>query len=578
MLLDVRCPSCGYTRQASDAVLGKTVLCPSCGGTFAVSRPAERVALAVPPLPSGRVEAAPPPRPVASAQPGEEPRSRTSAAWPAWVFAALGGAGALALVALIVLIGGFAGIVPGGRSGVGDRPAPPVAPVLAAPAPAPDQGAARSPAPTTAEVVARCEPSVALVRGRVSSGTGFLARPGVIVTNAHVIDDEFVPDLEILFPSAPEGQRGPFDAELLAEDHERDLAFLAVHTDLPPLELAPAYRFVKGADVLVIGNPGLGDEVVLENAISRGVMSSQTVIEGQHYFQMGIAINPGNSGGPVLDSSGLVVGVATLKSTRAESMGFGIPVEDLSAALDRLANRTDADRTSARSRHRAVAALRMLASAGALYALAIEERAWLPKRPAAPGANGDGSPGPGARDLDEAVSRFELRQLSRAERSLAELDADTSLSEKIRRDYADLASNYRAMRDLYGHRSARRLSAAVWAAQLMQLKPNHLRLIRAIQEELSIPVPDEVVATLQAAPPAFPQGNVMVQMVPGQGPPAMGAFRFATPAPPLPMSPSRGSSAIDAAREAQARARQRQRQMQQQLEDRIRDLRGRLAP
>ena len=39
MLLDLRCPSCGYTQRASDAVFGKTILCPSCGGIFPVARP-----------------------------------------------------------------------------------------------------------------------------------------------------------------------------------------------------------------------------------------------------------------------------------------------------------------------------------------------------------------------------------------------------------------------------------------------------------------------------------------------------------------------------------------------------------
>ena len=112
------------------------------------------------------------------------------------------------------------------------------------------------------------------------------------------------------------------------EDRKRDIAFLAVKSDLPVLRVAPNYSFVKGEDILVIGNPGLGDEVVLENAISRGVMSSKTVIDGMNYHQMNISINPGNSGGPVFDSLGRVIGVATLKSSKTEAMGFCIPVEE----------------------------------------------------------------------------------------------------------------------------------------------------------------------------------------------------------------------------------------------------------
>ena len=106
--------------------------------------------------------------------------------------------------------------------------------------------------------MAKWEPSVALVKGLASSGTGFLVRPGIVATNAHVIDEEFISSLEVRFPSAPEGKQGPLPAELLYEDPKRDLVFLKVSTDLPPIEVAPTYAFVKGEDITVIGNPGLG--------------------------------------------------------------------------------------------------------------------------------------------------------------------------------------------------------------------------------------------------------------------------------------------------------------------------------
>ncbi len=186
---------------------------------------------------------------------------------------------------------------------------------------------------TTAQIVARCEPSVALIKGKISSGTGFLVKPNLVATNAHVLDDEFVSNLEVRFPGAPSGDPGPLHAQLMYEDPKRDLAFLAVSTKLPALQIAPAYRFIKGEDITVIGNPGMGDGQVLENAVSKGVMSSKTEIEGNHYLQMNIAINPGNSGGPVFDSSGRVIGVATLKATKAEATAFCIPVEDLQKAV-----------------------------------------------------------------------------------------------------------------------------------------------------------------------------------------------------------------------------------------------------
>ena len=133
---------------------------------------------------------------------------------------------------------------------------------------------------SSAEIAAESEPSIAMITGDGSVGTGFLVRPGIVATNAHVIDGEFMMNLKVRFPSAEKAQQGPMPTELLYEDTRRDLAFLRVKSSLPPLRIAAAYTFRKGEDVTVIGNPGAGGELILENAISRGLMSTKTSLEG----------------------------------------------------------------------------------------------------------------------------------------------------------------------------------------------------------------------------------------------------------------------------------------------------------
>ncbi len=187
---------------------------------------------------------------------------------------------------------------------------------------------------STADIVAKYEPSVALIKGKKGSGTGFVARAGIVATNAHVIDGERMKDVEVRFPSAEETKQGPYAARLLFQDRERDLALLGVVCDLPPVRVAEAYRFRKGEDVTVIGNPGVGGQLILENAISRGIVSSMTKLNQQSFIQLGIAINPGNSGGPVFDPRGRVIGIVTLKTTKQEGLAFAIPAEDLRSALD----------------------------------------------------------------------------------------------------------------------------------------------------------------------------------------------------------------------------------------------------
>ena len=128
---------------------------------------------------------------------------------------------------------------------------------------------------SSAEIAAESEPSIAMITGDGSVGTGFVVRPGIIATNAHVIDGEFMSGVRVRFPSAEKDQQGPLLAELLYEDTHRDLAFLRVKSPLPPLRISASYKFRKGEDVTVIGNPGAGGQLILENAISRGLMSTE---------------------------------------------------------------------------------------------------------------------------------------------------------------------------------------------------------------------------------------------------------------------------------------------------------------
>lgn len=195
------------------------------------------------------------------------------------------------------------------------------------------EAATLPPVLSTADLVARVEPSVAIIASDQSHGTGFLVREGLLVTNAHVVEGAAEEDLTARFPSAPEGKRGPFRVRLVNVQLDRDLAFLEVDTDLPPIELAQQYPFRKGEDVLIVGSPGVGPEVVLENAVTRGILSTRAVLDGNAYYQLSASVNPGNSGGPVFDARGRVIGVVTLRASQQEALAFCVPIEDLQAAI-----------------------------------------------------------------------------------------------------------------------------------------------------------------------------------------------------------------------------------------------------
>jgi S1-C subfamily serine protease len=241
------------------------------------------------------------------------------------------------------------------------------------------------------ELVAECAPSVAIVRGKVSSGSGFLVAPRLLATNAHVIAGEFIDQLEVHFPSAPEGKRGPFPATLLATDPKRDLAFLSVASDLPPLKLADGYTFKSGQEILVIGSPGFRAGVFLQNAVNRGLMSVLLRMEGQLYYQVGVSVNPGNSGGPILDMTGQVLGVVTMKSREKDGIALCVPLEDVQSGL-RQARAPDATAVAAaRARHRAGAVNERLSHLTGLYVSGLD--AYVRSMEAAMAAHRDPSEG-----------------------------------------------------------------------------------------------------------------------------------------------------------------------------------------
>jgi S1-C subfamily serine protease len=182
-----------------------------------------------------------------------------------------------------------------------------------------------------------------------------------------VIAQESPSSLQFIFPSCPVAERGPYGASLLYEDESLDIAVLKTGAPQPPLSIATDYHFRRGHEVTVIGNPGAFDGQILQNAVSRGIMSTEATIDGQPYYQLGIAINPGNSGGPVFDEYANVIGIVTLKDANKEGIGFCIPLFKLREVLDRVDKLTPRQVELAGSFHRTKLVFLSLRSLGQAY-------------------------------------------------------------------------------------------------------------------------------------------------------------------------------------------------------------------
>ena len=158
-----------------------------------------------------------------------------------------------------------------------------------------------------------------------SLGSGFLVNDGgFILTNFHVISGSS--RLQVTL-----SDQSQYYAAALDTDRSDDLALIKItpKKKVSFLRLGDSDRLEVGQKVLAIGNP-----FGLEGTLTVGVVSSLgREISGdseqrlQGMIQTDAAINGGNSGGPLLDSSGLVIGIDTaiLGQTNI-GIGFALPI------------------------------------------------------------------------------------------------------------------------------------------------------------------------------------------------------------------------------------------------------------
>lgn len=196
---------------------------------------------------------------------------------------------------------------------------------------------------TTPQVVQSVIPSVVEVNvsayqgAATGSGSGIVfSEDGYIVTNQHVINRATAIGVKL-------SDGTEYEAKLVGEDEQTDLAVIKVEAKgLSAAKIGNSDELAQGETVLVIGNP-LGE--TLSGSVSQGIVSAlgrEIEIEGRtmHYIQTDAAINPGNSGGPIVNQSGLVVGVASAKisSSTTEGLGFAIPINEAVPVIEDLIN------------------------------------------------------------------------------------------------------------------------------------------------------------------------------------------------------------------------------------------------
>jgi S1-C subfamily serine protease len=160
-------------------------------------------------------------------------------------------------------------------------------------------------------------------------GSGWVVRPNLIVTNAHVVAG--ADDTTVTTQSGVE-----LDATAVYYQPEDDLALLRVDAELPTLAIAADGH--EGAPAAVLGYPENGPYTVTPARVgeTRQTLSEDSYGRGpieRTITALGGDVRSGNSGGPLLDKEGQVVGTVFAATTSGPRGGFAVPVAEVREAL-----------------------------------------------------------------------------------------------------------------------------------------------------------------------------------------------------------------------------------------------------
>jgi len=159
----------------------------------------------------------------------------------------------------------------------------------------------------------------------MSIGSGFIVRPGLIVTNRHVVSDA----RGIMVRRAAASER-PVVAEVRAVHETVDLAVIASNLQHDGLPLARDHEVRVGQEVYVLGNPG-----GLEATFTDGRISQKRTVESNRVLQISAPVSKGSSGGPVMNNEGQVVGVVFALQSEGQNLNFAVPVSYVREMLRR---------------------------------------------------------------------------------------------------------------------------------------------------------------------------------------------------------------------------------------------------
>jgi serine protease Do len=177
-----------------------------------------------------------------------------------------------------------------------------------------------------------------------SAGTGIiLTADGLIMTNRHVVPSGTT-SISVTLSDGTVYDNVQLVGRTSGND-SLDVAFIKIPDTkgkkLTPVTIGDSSAVKVGDPVVAIGN-ALGQ---FQNTVTSGIISGYgrsvqaSASDGtssenlDDLFQTDAAINEGNSGGPLVNLDGQVIGMNTAVASNSQSIGFSIPINDLSGLI-----------------------------------------------------------------------------------------------------------------------------------------------------------------------------------------------------------------------------------------------------
>ena len=160
-----------------------------------------------------------------------------------------------------------------------------------------------------ADVVARIAPSVVSVHSHRSRSTGFVWKPGLIVTADEALADEG--EVQIVLADGSTAV-----ATIVGRDHTTDIALLRADTNIAPVKLATTVPALGALLVVVATNRDAPSAALGMVSVSGKSWRSLRGGEIDARIELDVRLRPSQEGGLALDASGEAFGMAVLGPRR----------------------------------------------------------------------------------------------------------------------------------------------------------------------------------------------------------------------------------------------------------------------